>query len=892
MRRQNRNQRTACWWLILFSSASLVACGGGNGDASDVESGPEPVTIFVSVDTATVQPGGTAQLTATVNNDAAHRGVTWTISCPAAPCGTVSPATTASGSATTYTAPAAQPVGDLVVTVTATSESDVAATASTLVTVTAMQVSIATDSLEVNAGASAAFTATVINDSTNQGVNWALACNTAPCGEISPATTPSGAATTYTAPSTHPLGDLEVTITATSVGNPAASASIVVTVPGVRVSITPDFASVPAGATAEFTATVVNDPDDNGVTWTVTCGGDPASCGTVSQTASPSGVAVVYTAPSTPPPDDLTVSLVATSVTLPTSSGVATIDLSAIAASVAPRNALIPLNATEEFTAVVSNDPADAGVSWTLVHEGVLCPADCGTASPATTESGSATIYTAPGAVLAPSADVYLTATSITDESKTAASAIRITAGTVKLVPRTLRFSRHGALSAKLTNTGTSVLMISSIALAGTNASVFTETDDCGSSLDAGSFCTIKVNLRATARAGNAVVLINDSSIDSPQRLELTALVLKRGASAAMRDALAHEETATVPPPTGSSKVGTRVMHFADPKREDPYLMNGTKRELMVRFWYPAAADVACTRAEYISPGVRAYISELLGLGLPQVTTNSCLDATAAPDEHPVVVFTHGFSGTFTDYTFLSEDLASRGYVVASVDHTFEATAVEFPDGRIEKSRYGSYLTKYVRSDPNTLDYAASVRLDDLRFVINELQRLNARPDSAFAARLDLSRIALAGHSLGGLTTILGVEREARVKAGVVLDGLMPVTHVNRTTTPLLMVAAGREQWDDDECRLWDELQGPRAAVNLKGVEHFAFSDAVWLTGAATETGTAGPDKTVAAIRDYVAAFLDANLRSKPVSPLLTKASLRYPEVALTTPKEALCRAR
>ena len=46
----------------------------------------------------------------------------------------------------------------------------------------------------------------------------------------------------------------------------------------------------------------------------------------------------------------------------------------------------------------------------------------------------------------------------------------------------------------------------------------------------------------------------------------------------------------------------------------------------------------------------------------------------------------------FTDYTFIAEDLASRGYVVAAVDHPCEATAVEFPDGRVVKSAFGSHL--------------------------------------------------------------------------------------------------------------------------------------------------------------------------------------------------------
>jgi predicted dienelactone hydrolase len=431
------------------------------------------------------------------------------------------------------------------------------------------------------------------------------------------------------------------------------------------------------------------------------------------------------------------------------------------------------------------------------------------------------------------------------------------------------------------------------MAFGGRNPDSFSQTNDCGTSLGSGDSCTIEVTFNPpnSTRQHTANLVITDSSTDSPQLLHLTGL-FKPLRGIPLAAALENETTAAAPRPTGPNTVGTRLMHFVDSKRQDPYLANGTMRELMVRFWYPAPSDIRCVPADYTSPEVLDYISGLLQVTLPRVSTNSCLDASISVGAHPIVVFTHGFTGTFTDYTYLFEDLASRGYVVTSIDHTHEATAVKFPDGRLEKSVYGSYLTNYVRSDPEALNNAVSVRLDDLRFVLDELQRLNAQADGTFTGEFDLSRVALAGHSLGGLTAILGVGRESRFKAGISLDGLMPFTRVSPTRTPLLMVAGGREQWNDNECRLWDALRGPRAAVNLKDAEHFAFSDAVWLARTATDTGTAGPEKTVAAIRDYVAAFLDANLRSKPMSLLLTKASPQYPEAALTTPGQALCSAQ
>lgn len=88
--------------------------------------------------------------------------------------------------------------------------------------------------------------------------------------------------------------------------------------------------------------------------------------------------------------------------------------------------------------------------------------------------------------------------------------------------------------------------------------------------------------------------------------------------------------------------------------------------------------------------------------------------------------------------------------------------------------------------------------------------------------------------------------------------------------------------------------RGPRLAVNLKGTGHLTPSDAVWLfqgiPGLAEEAGTEEPAKTVAAIRSYVTAFLDANLSGKLPSPLLTRTSSDFSDVTVTISKQELCK--
>jgi len=83
-------------------------------------------------------------------------------------------------------------------------------------------------------------------------------------------------------------------------------------------------------------------------------------------------------------------------------------------------------------------------------------------------------------------------------------------------------------------------------------------------------------------------------------------------------------------------------------------------------------------------------------------------------------------------------------------------------------------------------------------------------------------------------------------------------------------------------------LQLSRLAVNLRGAEHLTPSDAVWLAKDAIATGAMGPEKTMAAVRNYIAAFLDANLRGKPFDPLLIGPSSDFPDADVTNQNELL----
>ena len=221
---------------ILMSGVAAIgfvaaACGGGGGN------GPNPPSISVALSPAppaSVTAGATASLTAVVSNDTSNGGVTWSVTCGSSSCGTFNPTTTASGAATTYSAPANVPTGNTV-NIVASSVTDGTATASVSITIAAPAgVSVAFGApppAALTIGNTSALKAVVTGDSKNGGVTWTVTCATAACGTLNPTTTASNAATTYTAPAAIPTGGT-VKVTATSVSDTTKSVSATINIVG------------------------------------------------------------------------------------------------------------------------------------------------------------------------------------------------------------------------------------------------------------------------------------------------------------------------------------------------------------------------------------------------------------------------------------------------------------------------------------------------------------------------------------------------------------------------------------------------------------------------------------------------------------------------------------
>ena len=384
-----------------------------------------PISVAVNPSSSTIQPGQTQTFTATVSNDPKNNGVSWSLSnCASGACGTLSAATSASGAPVIYTAPSQMPAAGSII-LTAASVTDSTKSASTSVTIAAspapIAVAVSPQSQTVMVSQTQNFTATVQNDSMNKGVSWSFSgaqCKNGACGTLSATTSASGAAITYTGPA-QPPNPPTFALIATSVADSSASASASITVaaaaPQIKVVVSPASKTVPVNQSQDFTASVQNDSQNKGVTWTLSGAGcSGVACGTLSSGSSASGSPIVYTAPANAPnPPDVT--LTATSIADHKASASAAITVFAIpvnlAVTISPMRGGITLSQSLKFSATVQNDPTNQGVTWTASN---------GTFTNVTPTSAT---YRPPN-----TAGVYIvTAASNLDTTKRASSTIGVT---------------------------------------------------------------------------------------------------------------------------------------------------------------------------------------------------------------------------------------------------------------------------------------------------------------------------------------------------------------------------------------------------------------------------------------------------------------------------------
>jgi dienelactone hydrolase len=352
--------------------------------------------------------------------------------------------------------------------------------------------------------------------------------------------------------------------------------------------------------------------------------------------------------------------------------------------------------------------------------------------------------------------------------------------------------------------------------------------------------------------------------------------------------------------PTGRHAIGTYSLRLVDRSRRDPWVPTKPAREFMIQLWYPAARVTGRLRAPWMTPAAARHFQSagLLPAGyvtLPDSHAGQDAHAQTAGGRRPVILYSHGHGQHRSSSLSLVEDLASHGYVVVTIDHTYDAGQVEFPGGRVET--YGMpelTATLPPAEEAQIIGKAVRVRVDDVRYTLTELNRAvrHGTPGLPVGLRdiMDLSRTAMFGHSLGGATTAEAMRAGLPITAGANLDGSLFGEVVTRgLDRPLLLVGAD-EPDDTTWLDTWPHLRGWRRFVRLTGSEHFSFTDYEALLPQAAVRLGATPEQLASVIgplewsrslhvqREALAAFFGLHLRGRE-APVLDGPTAHYPEL-------------
>jgi dienelactone hydrolase len=223
----------------------------------------------------------------------------------------------------------------------------------------------------------------------------------------------------------------------------------------------------------------------------------------------------------------------------------------------------------------------------------------------------------------------------------------------------------------------------------------------------------------------------------------------------------------------------------------------------------------------------------------------------------PVVVFSHGFRGCARQSTFLTEALAANGYFVVAPNHA---------DARCDRAGRGAARLEEPFQNPEQWnDRTFAARRDDIRAV---LQALKESP--RFRDSIDLRRLALAGHSLGGYTVIglaggWATWRIAGVRAVLALSPYVEPYNVHHTLgaldVPVMYQGGTLDVGITPSLRRDDgayaQSTAPKYFVELARASHFAWTNL--------------RADTHERVLNYALPFLDRYVRGTPAGDRLTK---------------------
>lgn len=255
----------------------------------------------------------------------------------------------------------------------------------------------------------------------------------------------------------------------------------------------------------------------------------------------------------------------------------------------------------------------------------------------------------------------------------------------------------------------------------------------------------------------------------------LSALLLCAAISGRAQQSAGDCPFSPIPAPTGKFSVGTLVLPLQR--------LNGTGTSRRVQFWYPAEGSSNAEFAAYV-PDAHALdvFRSVKFLDQPEcvfenwgklkTAARERAKPLSARNRFPLVIISPGAGMPRSAYTAYAQQLASDGFVVATVDFGSYGFLVS-----------GNKVLEEGPKDDNA--GSAGIAAEDWAAHISELldeisgkRRAVDEMEQAILKIIDLKRIAAMGHSIGGTASILACEKESRLRACINADGGLDFTRL------------------------------------------------------------------------------------------------------------------
>ncbi|MCW8876161.1 MAG: hypothetical protein OQJ89_02435 [Kangiellaceae bacterium] len=278
---------------------------------------------------------------------------------------------------------------------------------------------------------------------------------------------------------------------------------------------------------------------------------------------------------------------------------------------------------------------------------------------------------------------------------------------------------------------------------------------------------------------------------------------------------------------SGSFQVGTQEFHWIDSSRGEPHTTDESDfREVLVRVFYPADSSTNENQLPvfdmlrwqfWFDAGGATDNKRLRRSNYTESSWPVYHDSTISQQQgfFPLMVMSHGYGFSPEEHIYIAAEFASRGYIVASINHPYGSSRAVFPDGR---------QIRPVGLPEDNLGKDLELWAEDQVFVIQQMQELNQSQESFFFAKLDMSKVITTGHSYGGAASFHSAWLDDRVRIAIDIDGTIFNINDRIINIPFMFIQSG----NGDSFDVFDQVanDGYNVAFEQR-ISHHSFADYV-----------------------------------------------------------------